>query len=89
MRIVTGDETGLFKVVSIEDNRTVVAGVQTRSREVRGMCWSGAKPGEDLLILHADGVVTTWTDMKLVRILLVGGVAVVVVVGRSIRSSSL
>ena len=49
----------------MEGQRITVAGVQTRSRAIKAMCWAG---GYDRFCLaRADGVVSVWSDAKEVR----------------------
>eukprot|EP00741_Cyanophora_paradoxa_P013751 tig00020710_g13274.t1 len=54
MRLVVGDETGLLKVVSVEDGRVVrTVGSQQRDYGVECMCWADARPEEDPTLVAA------------------------------------
>ena len=65
MRIITGDETGLLKSTSLEAQRIVVAGTQTRERAIKALCWLG--PAQTYAAARQDGVVTVWEDGDKVR----------------------
>ena len=49
MRLITGDETGLLKLVNTDDNSYATFGEQTRSKWVKDISWiEGALPIEEV-----------------------------------------
>eukprot|EP00952_Eustigmatos_sp_NYUAD-ZCMA_P007351 31186-Eustigmatos_ZCMA.PRE.1 len=68
MRVLTGDETGLVKAVGLEGQRIVIAGRQTREREIKAMCWTRA--GGDFAVARSDGVVALWQDSPQVSLVM-------------------
>ncbi|CAM9249058.1 unnamed protein product [Choristocarpus tenellus] len=72
MRIITGDETGLIKVVQVETGKclAVSAGEQLRSRGARVLCWGHKDQRQDkpdfshVHVGRNAGVVETWDVMS-------------------------